>query len=333
MDIPATGSYLWRYLPPGADPTAPLPVVLFLHGAGGAPENYQDYVREAADAAKAVVVLPKSSGASWDLGADDLTVALSLRLVQQELPVDDHRVSIAGHSAGGAYAYLLAYTTVSKYSAVFILSAPRYDVAAVADSAYRAPIRMYYGTTDPNFTGGAEAALKAQWDRLQIAWQEDVRVGFSHNVWPLQTMIDGFLFLVGKTYVAAPPSPPPPPPAPACLPGPTTLCLLGGRFRAEVTWHDPQGKSGPGQVAPCAAAADSSGLFWFFTPDNWEMMLKVIDGCALNQHFWVFSAATTNVGYDLMVTDTKTGQAARYTNPLGQTSPAITDTMAFATCP
>jgi hypothetical protein len=190
---------------------------------------------------------------------------------------------------------------------------------------------MYYGTTDPNYTGGGETALKTQWDRLQIAWEEDVRAGFGHNVWPLQSMIDGFLFLVGKTYVAAPPPPPPPPPA--CLPGPTTLCLLGGRFRAEVTWHDPRGVSGPGQVAACTAAADSSGLFWFFTPDNWEMMLKVIDGCAVSQRFWVFSAATTNVGYDLVVTDTQTGQTAHYTNPLGQTSPAITDTMAFATCP
>jgi hypothetical protein len=121
-------------------------------------------------------------------------------------------------------------------------------------------------------------------------------------------------------------------PEPACLPGPTAFCLLGGRFRAEVTWHDPQGKSGPGQ-AVASSEADGSGLFWFFTPDNWEMMLKVIDGCAVNQRFWVFSAATTNVGYDLVVTDTKTGQIARYTNPLGQTSPAITDTMAFATCP
>ncbi len=329
LDIPAYGSYLWRYLPPGADPTVPLPVILFLHGAGGAPENYQEFVRDAADAAKAVVVLPKSSSAmGWGLGADDQIVAESLRLVKAELPVDDRRVSIAGHSAGGAYAYLLAYTSVSKYSAVFTLSAPNYPVPAVADPAYLAPIRMYYGTTDPNYTGGGEAALRAQWDRLQIAWQEDVKANFGHNTWPVQSMIDGFLFLVGKTYTDAPPPPPPPP---ACLPGPTTLCLVGGRFRAEVTWTDPQGHSGPGQVAACAN--DGSGLFWFFSPDNWELMLKVIDGCALNQRFWVFSAATTNIGYDLVVTDTKSGRVVHYMNPLGRTSPATTDTAAFAACP
>jgi len=322
-EIPATGSYLWRYLPVSADPAAPLPVILFLHGAGTTPDQYQNFVRDAAEAAKAVIVLPKSSSnQGWGLGPDDQTVSESLRLVKQELSVDDHRIAIAGHSAGGAYAYLLAYTTVSKYSAVFTLSAPNYAVTAVADPAYRAPIRMYYGTTDPNYTGGGEASLKAQWDRLQIPWQEDVKPGFGHNTWPVQSMIDGFLFLVGKSYVDAPPP---------CLPGPATLCLLGGRFRAEVIWHDHQGGSGPGQVVACAN--DGSGLFWFFAPDNWELMLKVIDGCALNQRFWVFSAATTDVGYDLTVTDTKTGQVARYSNPPGKTAPAITDTSAFSTCP
>jgi predicted esterase len=325
-DIPATGSYLWRYLPVSANPAAPLPVILFLHGAGTTPDQYMNFVRDAAEAAKAVIVLPKSSSnLGWDLGPDDQTVAESLRLVKQELPVDDNRVAIAGHSAGGAYAYLLAYTTVSHYSAVFTLSAPKYEVAAVADPGYLAPIRMYYGTTDPNYAGGGEAALKAQWDRLRIAWQEDIQAGFGHNTWPVQSMIDGFLFLVGKTYVPAPPPPPP------CVPGPTTFCLLGGRFRAEVTWHDPAGGSGPGQVVACPN--DGSGLFWFFAPDNWELMLKVIDGCALNQRFWVFSAATTNVGYDLTVTDTQSGQIARYANPSGRTAPAITDTSAFATCP
>src|SRR5436305_2226496 len=111
-DIPATGSYLWRYLPVSANPAAPLPVILFLHGAGTTPDQYMNFVRDAAEAAKAVIVLPKSSSnAGWGLGPDDQTVAESLRLVRAELPVDDSRVAIAGHSAGGAYAYLLAYTT------------------------------------------------------------------------------------------------------------------------------------------------------------------------------------------------------------------------------
>ena len=111
----------------------------------------------------------------------------------------------------------------------------------------------------------------------------------------------------------------------------TSLFLDQGRFKAEVTWKDFAGKTGVGRTA--APAANGSGLFWFFSADNWELMVKVLDACAFNHHHWVFAAATTNVEYSLTVTDTKTGETVRYDNPLGRRSPAITDTKAFATCP
>ncbi len=63
------------------------------------------------------------------------------------------------------------------------------------------------------------------------------------------------------------------------------------------------------------------------------MLVKVLDGCPVNQHFWVFAAATTNVEYTLRVTDTETGAVEEYLNPLGVASPAIIDTEAFMTCP
>ena len=114
-------------------------------------------------------------------------------------------------------------------------------------------------------------------------------------------------------------------------PSATQLHLLGGRFRAEVTWRDFAGRTGVGSVV--SFAADRSGLFWFFAPDNWELLIKVIDGCSLNDRYWVFSAATTNVEYTLIVTDTMTGQVKRYDNPLGRSAAAVTDTNAFASCP
>ena len=79
--------------------------------------------------------------------------------------------------------------------------------------------------------------------------------------------------------------------------------------------------------------ADDSGLFYFFTANNWEMLVKVLDGCGITNHFWVFAAATTDVGYTLKVTDTANGMVREYDNPIGQAAPAITDTSAFATCP
>jgi hypothetical protein len=109
------------------------------------------------------------------------------------------------------------------------------------------------------------------------------------------------------------------------------LCLNGGRFRVEVSWRDFQGGTGQARVAPCGSA--DSGLLWFFSEDNWEMLVKVLDGCGLNSHYWVFAAATTNVEYTLRVTDTLTQVVEEWQNPLGTSSPAVTDTEAFATCP
>jgi len=322
IDIPATGSYLWRYVPQSLDAAHPAPLVVFLHGAGGTPELYENLVSGAAEKAACVVAMPKSaSDVGWGTGDDEQTVAETIRLVGEELPVDERRVSIAGHSAGGAYAYLLAYAG-SRYNAVFTLSAPYYAVTALADPTYKPPIRMEYGTLDPNYTGGAYANLKAQWDRLGVAWEEDIEPGWSHNTWPKSSMANGFLFLVGKSRPA--------PGQGSCVPTATSLCLNRGRFRVEVHW-DANGSSGSGTVVPGAAA--DSGLFWFFAPDNWEVMVKVLDGCGLNDRYWVFAAATTDVHYVLTVTDTASGKVKRYENPAGHPSAATTDTGAFATCP
>ncbi len=118
---------------------------------------------------------------------------------------------------------------------------------------------------------------------------------------------------------------------PDCDPDDTTLCLNRGRFQVEVEWEDGAGGSGSGRVVSCGSA--DTGILWFFSPDNWEMMVKVLDGCGVNGHYWVFAAATTNVGYDLRVEDTLTGATSTYTNPIGNAAPALTDTDAFATCP
>jgi hypothetical protein len=113
---------------------------------------------------------------------------------------------------------------------------------------------------------------------------------------------------------------------------PNTLCLQGGRFQVSVQWTDFQGHSGLASVVPGVSSNDS-GLMWFFAPDNWELLVKVLNGCGVNGHYWVFGAAATDVAYTIQVTDTQTGEIKTYTNPLGTSSPAITDTAAFGACP
>ncbi len=116
----------------------------------------------------------------------------------------------------------------------------------------------------------------------------------------------------------------------SCRSGPETLCLGDQRFQIEVEWHSFDGTTGSGKAV--AVGSEDSGLLWFFEADNWEMLVKVLDGCAFNDRFWVFAAATTTVEYTLRVTDTATGAVREYFKPLGTAAAAITDTDAFAAC-
>ena len=115
-----------------------------------------------------------------------------------------------------------------------------------------------------------------------------------------------------------------------CTPGYRRICLAQGHFEVEVEWHDFSGRRGAGRVV--RTSSEHTGLFWFFQRDNWEIHVKVLDGCAINGHFWVFAGATTDVGYTLRVTNIATGVVREYVNPLGNAAPALTDTSAFATC-
>jgi hypothetical protein len=118
------------------------------------------------------------------------------------------------------------------------------------------------------------------------------------------------------------------PPAMASCGGSTAAALcLDASFAITVSWRTPAGAAGTGTVVPVANAG--SGLFWFFSADNWELMVKVIDGCALNRAVWLFSAATTNVFYRMAVVDVRSGVTKIYFNYAGPPAPAVTDTAAF----
>ncbi|HSN86792.1 MAG TPA: hypothetical protein VL025_08540, partial [Thermoanaerobaculia bacterium] len=110
-----------------------------------------------------------------------------------------------------------------------------------------------------------------------------------------------------------------------CQPSSTVLCLRQGRFRVEAFWQDFAGNQGSGQAVPLTG---DTGTFWFFDPANVEVLLKVLDGQGLNDHFWVFYGALSNVGYSLTITDTETGLARRYVNPGGRLA-SVGDTEGF----
>ena len=120
------------------------------------------------------------------------------------------------------------------------------------------------------------------------------------------------------------------PSAPGCVESASALCLGGGRFSVTAEWRDYLGHRGVGHSYPLTT---DSGLFWFFTEANLEVLVKVVDACSAFGRHWVYAAATTDVEYTLTATDTVTGRSRRYFNPRGRNSPAITDSDAFSTCP
>lgn len=110
----------------------------------------------------------------------------------------------------------------------------------------------------------------------------------------------------------------------------STLCLGGGRFLVEAAWRTRSGTSGVGHAVAVTA---SSGYFWFFDPDNVEVVVKTLDGCAVNGRSWFFTSGLTNVAVTVMVTDTSAGTVQTYENPLGTAFAPILDTTAFSGCP
>ena len=134
---------------------------------------------------------------------------------------------------------------------------------------------------------------------------------------------------VSWTATATPRRGLPAPPVEACRADQETLCLQGGRFEVTGSWWDRYGiDSGPALVVE--EGTNDSGLFRFFDPLNWEILIKVLDGCADNGHMWVLGASTTDLGYRIEVVDRVAGESRTYENEPGKPAPAIVDTKAFS---
>ncbi len=111
-----------------------------------------------------------------------------------------------------------------------------------------------------------------------------------------------------------------------CAATPANLCLGNGRFAVQVSWRVPsQGTNGVGNAV---GLTSDTGYFWFFTSNNIELMIKVVDGRVFNNKFWVFYGALSNVEYTITVTDMASGAVKTYNNSSG-TLASVADTSAF----
>ena len=119
--------------------------------------------------------------------------------------------------------------------------------------------------------------------------------------------------------------------SPGCRNTQTQVCARN-RFAISANARNLDGQTiaGTGSLV-----TPDSGLFYFFDPDNLELLVNVLDACGdpNADRFWVFAGGLTDVEVTLTVTDTESNETKTYTNPLGTPFQPITDTSAFATCP
>ena len=131
-----------------------------------------------------------------------------------------------------------------------------------------------------------------------------------------------------------------PPPGPtACIASDTVLCVDDHpgdrRFKVTGSFRTAQGggRFGKAQAIPTSQlGVVHGGLFWFFGADNPEMLLKIVNGCAVNDHYWAFLSATTNAGFTVTVDDTLLANSRTYTNADLTAAPPVQDTSALASC-
>ncbi len=102
---------------------------------------------------------------------------------------------------------------------------------------------------------------------------------------------------------------------PGCRDHDGALCLSGGRFRVEVEWQSHNGERGTGALE---RLSDETGIATFFSPENVELIFKLLDGRTINDHHWVYYGALSDVEYWLTVTDTLHDRVVVYRNPPGE---------------
>jgi hypothetical protein len=122
----------------------------------------------------------------------------------------------------------------------------------------------------------------------------------------------------------------------ACVKSDTVLCIENNpgdaRFQLTIDFNHAGVGSGSGQASIATLGISHGGTFWFFSQDNPEVLVKVLNGCGVNNKFWVFITAGTNVGFNLHLLDTVTAAALTYSNTDGVPAVPVQDTSALP-CP
>ncbi len=109
------------------------------------------------------------------------------------------------------------------------------------------------------------------------------------------------------------------------------VATLSGDYEIRMCFEMPSGAQA--DAADYHLESTASGLLWFFDRDNVEVLVKVLDGCAINGHRWVFVAPVTTLAFNLEIVERGAGRRFIHRNPRSRTATTVSDTTAFACDP
>ena len=138
------------YVPPAAT-RGPVPLVVWLHGAGSSPENAWETVRHEAEDRGLAVLMPASRDWSWsfkhgDFDGDLQFIDAALRLAFASVPVDPAHLVLAGFSMGGLMALSLGPPNGDLFGWILAFSPVGIDAAGEVG---KPRFFIAHGTADP----------------------------------------------------------------------------------------------------------------------------------------------------------------------------------------
>jgi phospholipase/carboxylesterase len=115
------------FVPEGLSRSAPAPLIVALHGAGGTASQALDLFAVAAEARRVLILAPESRGRTWDVmlgryGPDVRFIDDALEHVFERQAVDPGRIAVGGFSDGASYALSLGLTNGDLFSEILAFS-------------------------------------------------------------------------------------------------------------------------------------------------------------------------------------------------------------------
>jgi hypothetical protein len=127
---------------------------------------------------------------------------------------------------------------------------------------------------------------------------------------------------------------------PNCVRNGETACLLGGRFKVTGTMRNAMDQvfvTRVMQFAQNRAETEQAVFFQSFTPGNFEVGVKMVNGCGFPvghplHFFWIFYGGLTNAETTVRAVQVATGDVDLWFNPSGSLPTSVGRTSAFP-CP